>query len=369
MTATSGSYERSWLCPRPGDRARVIDMERRLRPVRNLAFGAMGLALIACGYWVGWWTLAPLALALGGFAFVGGGVENRPRPEYALAGAWCLSVGLIAVSVALSGGPLSPGLPWLAIPIVTLPARFRMQGVVAGFAVTTVALLAVSLGVNFQAVAGNPSSVIFTFAMLVAVTSLSVALMRSDVAHRSEAVIDPLTSMLNRNALSTRVAELEQQARVNRQPVAMIVADLDHFKAINDEHGHTVGDVVLRDVAYRIRAELRAYDLAYRLGGEEFLILLPGADAGQGAEIAERLREVVQGTSVGGLSVTVSLGVSASSDGLFDYEKVFTATDEALYMAKRAGRNCVRVMAPDEETPERGPGTTARLPQPVAVTG
>ncbi len=110
---------------------------------------------------------------------------------------------------------------------------------------------------------------IFAFALIVTVTCLSVAPMRSDVDHRSEAVIDPLTSMLNRNALASRVAELTQQARISRQPVAMIVADLDSFKAINDEHGHAVGDAVLRDVAYRIRAELRAYDLAYRLGGED----------------------------------------------------------------------------------------------------
>jgi diguanylate cyclase (GGDEF)-like protein len=346
MTPSGASYDPSWLCPEPGDRARVVDMEGRLRPVRNLAFGGLGLALIAGGHWVGWWTLAPLALAAGAFLFAGGRVDELPRPENAIAVAWCLSVVLIAVSVTLSGGPTSPGLPWLVIPITTLPARFRLRGVVAGFVLTSAALLIVTLGVNLQAVADNPTSLIFTFALIVAVTSLSVALMRSDVDHRSEAVIDPLTSMLNRNALSSRVAELTQQARVNRQPVAMILADVDRFKEINDAHGHAVGDAVLRELAYRIRAELRAYDLAYRLGGEEFLILLPGADVDDAAEIAERLRGVIEEACPCGLPITVSLGVSASDEKLFDYSAVFATTDEALYMAKDAGRNCVRVIGP-----------------------
>src|SRR5439155_1439688 len=176
MPASAGTYVPSWLCPEPGDRARVVDMERRLRPVRTFAFGGLAVALVAGGHWVGWWTLLPLALAAAGFLFVGRRVDERARPEDAIALAWCLSVILIAGSIALSGGPTSPGLPWLAIPIVTLPARFRMRGVIAGFGLTTVALLVVSLGVNFGAVADNPSAVIFTFALIVAVTSLSVAL-------------------------------------------------------------------------------------------------------------------------------------------------------------------------------------------------
>jgi diguanylate cyclase (GGDEF)-like protein len=295
------------------------------------------------------------------FVLMGRGVEDRPRPELGIAVAWAASVVLIAVSVGLSGGPESPGLPWLAIPIVTLPARFRLRGVVAGVALTIVALLAVTLGVNAGAVIDNPSNPIFSFALIMAVTSLSVALMRSDVDHRSDAVIDPLTNMLNRNALATRVAELTQQSRLSRQPVAMIVADVDRFKTINDERGHAVGDAVLRDLAYRIRAELRAYDLAYRLGGEEFLILLPGADAGAAEEIASRLRSVVQGAKLCGPSVTMSFGVGASGDGLFDYDEVFEAADRALYMAKHAGRNCVRVAGAD-------PRAAAQTP-PLAAVG
>jgi diguanylate cyclase (GGDEF)-like protein len=149
--------------------------------------------------------------------------------------------------------------------------------------------------------------------------------------------------MLNRNALASRVAELTQQSELSGEPVGLILADLDHFKQVNDSLGHAIGDSVLKDVAYVLRKELRAFDLAYRLGGEEFLILLPGADVEQTRALAEQLRGAVSARSVGGgVDVTLSLGVSASGrGGRFDYPLVFAAADAALYQAKRDGRNRV----------------------------
>jgi diguanylate cyclase (GGDEF)-like protein len=154
--------------------------------------------------------------------------------------------------------------------------------------------------------------------------------------------------MLNRKALSTRVAELAQQSLLTGESIGIIVGDLDHFKTINDTRGHSVGDVVLKDVAYRLRKQLRAFDLAYRLGGEEFLILLPGSDVEQSAQLAEQLRCAVAGEGVaGGLDVTMSFGVGASPRGRpFDYAEVFKAADAALYRAKRNGRD--RVCLSDE---------------------
>ena len=166
--------------------------------------------------------------------------------------------------------------------------------------------------------------------------------MRSDLEHRSEAAIDQLTGMLNRGALDARVAELEAQARRTPQPVALIVADLDHFKAINDELGHAVGDAVLAEVAERFRGELRAYDLAYRLGGEEFLVLLPGAGEREAAELAESLRRCVAIDPIRDVDVTVSFGVGAwDGRGTFDFRELFDRADRALYRAKQDGRDRV----------------------------
>src|SRR5204862_1211909 len=141
--------------------------------------------------------------------------------------------------------------------------------------------------------------------------------------------LDGLTGMLNRRSLTTRVVELEQQALLTRRPIGVVLADVDRFKTVNDEHGHRVGDAVLVDVAYTLRKELRAFDLAYRLGGEEFLILLPGSGLAQSAELAEQLRSSISQSRVaGGIGVTMSFGVGASLGGEpFDYGKVFKMAD------------------------------------------
>jgi diguanylate cyclase (GGDEF)-like protein len=338
----------SWLCETQADRERVLDMEERLKPLRARSFGVLALALLICGPWVGWWTLIPLAVAGIAFLLTDQGLQASPRPEYRLAVAWLSSELAIAVSVALTGGPRSPAVAWLVLPVVTLAARFNVRGVIAGSSVAAALILASSLGVDPAKVIASPQQVVFPLALLGAVALLSLALMRSDLQHRSASVIDPLTSMLNRNALGIRVDELRHQAQMVQQPIGLIVADLDHFKAVNDTHGHAVGDVVLRDVAYSLRKRLRAFDLSYRLGGEEFLVLLPGADAPQAALLAEELRETILAARHGGLPVTMSFGVSASQPSSFDYEHVFEAADQALYAAKAAGRNCVRVAgAPD----------------------
>ena len=331
----------SWLCPTEGDRERVLDMEPRLKPWRTAALAGIAIALAVGGPWVGWWTLVPLALVAVVFSAIDRRIESAPRPEYRLFLAWFLSETAIAAGVALSGGPKSPAVGWLALPIVTLGARFSKRGVAAGVALTSFLLVAATLGVNAAYVAHHPPAVVFPFALLTGTGLLSVALMESDRQHRNASVIDPLTSMLNRNALRTRVEELSHQARVIHQPIAVVVADVDGFKQINDAHGHLVGDTVLRDLAYQLRKRLRAFDLAYRLGGEEFVILLPGADAAQATGVAEDLRAAIADEPLSGLDVTMSFGVSASAPGSFDYEATFAEADQAMYEAKRLGRNRV----------------------------
>ena len=316
-------------------------MERRLKPVRSSAMGIIALALIISGPSLGWWTLAPLIVALAGFVYVDARLDRFRRPEYALAGAWMMAQAMIAMAVFISGGPESPAISWLVIPVVTLGARFDMRGVVSGVAFTAFLMLAVTVGHSPSAVLAEPYLAASPLCLLLAVAILSTALMRSDLDHRKESVLDNLTGMLNRRSLGGRVHELGEQAAITGDPIGVIVGDLDHFKTVNDTHGHQVGDAVLVDVAYSIRKELRAFDLAYRLGGEEFLVLLPGATAAEALELAGRLREAVEGNRAGGLDVTMSFGVSSSGGGAFDYDTIFAAADAALYRAKQNGRNRV----------------------------
>lgn len=333
----------NWLIANDHERERMLDMEVRLEPVRNLSFGIILFALVVCGQWLSWWALAPTIFALAFFGLADRRVKRTSRPEYWLFGAWIVSELMIAASAALTGGAHSPLLAGLAIPIVTLSARFPLRGVTAGVLVAVSFACLVAFGSDATAVLSSPPELIVPIAIIASIAVLSTALMRSDFQHRTDAVIDQLTGMLNRKALTTRAGELSQQSEVTGQPVGVIVGDIDHFKQFNDTFGHATGDAVLKDVSYLIRKQLRAFDLAYRLGGEEFLVLVPGSDTDQALLLAEKLREAIaESPLAGGHAVTMSFGVSASLDGhAFNYDSVFEQADAALYRSKSGGRNMV----------------------------
>jgi diguanylate cyclase (GGDEF)-like protein len=347
--------EGSWLCRDDTDRERLLDMERHLRPVRTvtmaLIIGASLVSTQVVDPSIFPVVLAGVVVASALFWLADAHMANFERPEYVMFAAWAGAELAIAACIVLTGGPDSPGLSWLAIPVVTLSSRFSMRGVLLGVSIALGLLAGSTLAVDAGAVADDPTLLSAPAILILSIAVLSIALMRSDVHHRGAAVIDPLTGMLNRKALTNRAAELAQQSQVSGQPVGLILGDLDHFKRVNDSLGHAAGDAVLTDVAYRLRKRLRAFDLAYRIGGEEFLVLLPGARLDEARAHAEELRHAIESETVGdGVEMTMSFGVSASSEGrAFSYEASFAAADLALYEAKRAGRNCVCIQS---EMPE-----------------
>ena len=326
----------------------MLDMDWRLRPVRLRTFAVLAGALLASAPWVGWWTIAPLLVAAAVFRLADTRVEGTTRPEFWMFAAWAASVTIIAVSLALTGSSAVSMLAMLSIPIVTLSARFSSRGILIGVLTVLGLTVAVALGTNADAVAQDPPLLIAPLAVVIAVAMLSTALMHSDVEHRNKAVLDQLTGLLNRSALEARANELEQQSTITGEPVALIVADLDGFKRVNDSHGHASGDSVLKEVAYLVRKRLRAFDLAYRLGGDEFLILVPGADLKVAETVAEDLHAAIGAEALGGgVQVAMSFGVSASRRGeTFDFDAIFRGADAALYEAKRCGGDRVLSDAP-----------------------
>lgn len=181
------------------------------------------------------------------------------------------------------------------------------------------------------------------------VLELQEGLLRAQEALRLEATRDHLTGLWNRRMISDHLdRELRRTAREHR-PLAVVMADLDHFKRVNDTHGHAAGDAVLREAAGRIRSATRDYDLIGRYGGEEFLLLLPGCDAASAGQVAERVRVEIAKTPVEigkvALTVSVSLGVAWTSDRPVDASALILAADEALYRAKAGGRDRVEVCA------------------------
>jgi diguanylate cyclase (GGDEF)-like protein len=337
----------TWLCPTAFDRERLVDMEAKIGPARALMFGCLGLGLLSGIPWFGWWILLPLAWVVVFYRLLTPWIARSPRPEYPIALSVVHAQVMLGIAVALTGGPQSPALPMLLLGVVTLPARFTGRGVIAGVVLTVVVILAATIGVDPSGYADDPTYVNAALATLGGLASVSYALMRSERQQRSDAILDPLTGLLNRKALMDRFAELGEQAALTDGWVSLVACDLDHFKAVNDEHGHERGDAVLKDAAYVIRRTLRSFELVYRMGGEEFLIVLPGADLADARLLAERVREAVAEASAGGLAVTVSAGVASAQGADVVFEPLFRRADEALYRAKSDGRNCVVALDAD----------------------
>ena len=336
-------------------RERLLDIEARLHRHRAPAFAILALALIASGPWIGWLWLIPLVPALGAPSACRRLMAASPRPERWAAAAWGVSPLMIAVSVALTSGPKAAAVCWFGLPAVTLGARFERRGVMIGIGYLLGLLLLSTVPVDPAAAAHRPDLLIFPVALVLAVTVFSAAIVQSDRHHRLEAVVDPLTGLLNRTALYQRFGELRQQAAMSAggTSIGFLVVDLDRFKLVNDEHGHATGDAVLERLAYVMRNSLRAFDLVYRLGGEEFVVVLPGADLHKAAEIGERLREAAESARPHGLTVTMSIGVAVADGRELDFDDLYERADTALYAAKAAGRN--RVCSWDE-TEVRGLG-------------
>jgi diguanylate cyclase (GGDEF)-like protein len=231
------------------------------------------------------------------------------------------------------------------------PVLIRATAALYALTATTFVLCALALALEGDMVlAGAPSNWAEEINAFVGIFSmsgsggLSLALNQSRLArrHRAAAMTDPLTGLLNRRALFDRFSAAPLPATT-----AVLLCDLDHFKQVNDKHGHAAGDDVLRQFAATVRKAVRAGDAAARLGGEEFAVVMPGTSASHAASIAERIRAEFAGhrleTLAGPLAATVSIGVAACEEDCESLEALLGRADAALYVAKRDGRNRVTV--------------------------
>lgn len=161
------------------------------------------------------------------------------------------------------------------------------------------------------------------------------------------AILDPLTDLHNRRYMTSHLKTLFEDASQRGKPLSILVLDIDHFKAVNDGYGHAAGDSVLREFASRLRRNIRGIDLACRLGGEEFVVVMPETDLTKAYLVGERLRQCIAaapfyaGETVGVLQVTASVGVAALEFADDTPELILRRADQALYCAKRDGRNRV----------------------------
>lgn len=174
---------------------------------------------------------------------------------------------------------------------------------------------------------------------------------RADLQRRNEelqysASHDTLTGLLNRRALAQLRTDPDAMARLNAGAYTLMVLDIDHFKQVNDRHGHLLGDRALRAVADAVHGAIRDDDVAVRFGGEEFLVVLPSTRLDRAMEVGERIRARVANAGLP-FALTVSIGIAAGEPGIDVPEAVFERADQALYRAKAGGRD--RIVADDTQ--------------------
>jgi diguanylate cyclase (GGDEF)-like protein len=167
----------------------------------------------------------------------------------------------------------------------------------------------------------------------------------------TQASVDPVTGLPNRRALDDRLAEEVERALRYKQPLSLCFIDLDHFKNVNDEHGHAAGDAALAQVGAILRRTARGIDFVGRFGGEEFVVLVPGTWSEDAATLGERLRRAVAESTfdLGGnrsVRLTISVGIAGLPEHASDGHALNGYADKALYAAKRAGRNQVVLFDP-----------------------
>ena len=291
-------------------------------------------------------------------------------PDPTLAGLWASALGEHAVSVADSvgdlvdrGGPLPPdaivlhedfagGTGMGAIveirsrvhsrhtPILFVPRRARLVQ----------PTLALDLGANDYILPPvRPDELCQRVSGLVRRNKIADRLRRSLRAELKSALTDSLTGLHNRRYALAHLARVLDRADRDGTPVALLMLDIDRFKEVNDRFGHQMGDAVLREASERIRNAVRSVDLVARVGGEEFLVVMPGASAADAARVADRIRRDVRGAARvlpldAGRDITLSAGIAvATGEAHVTSQDLIDRADRALYVSKDAGRDRVSV--------------------------
>jgi diguanylate cyclase (GGDEF)-like protein len=199
----------------------------------------------------------------------------------------------------------------------------------------------------------------FFHTMVLAVLLVAMSKERLELEQRTKAQTDPLTGALNRRAFMSRGRRLVLRHQKKHEPLCLLFIDLDHFKLLNDRHGHSSGDDVLIRFVAVVHDNIRPTDFLFRMGGEEFCCLLPYTRTHEALGVAERIRRQLEATTVNAagtpIKVTVSLGVSSTEAFGYDVDTLVRRADMAVYAAKRQGRNRIVVATVDDPAEIRAP--------------
>ena len=356
--AVDAAARRSWLCPTDADLQRYYEALPAINRARRQVIAVLLPVSATLTPWIG----VPNIVLILVIVVVGLATDRLAvRWSTTVVVGVVISAGFqtsLSIGVALTGGVHSPYLVWLVVPVTMLAARYRPAVVIAS---VCVALGLAAVACAAAEVAGTardfPTYVLglTTAALMGALVAIVLNLQSAELESRRAATTDPLTGVRNRKDLDSQVRLVAARTQRSGGALSVMLLDLDHFKAVNDKHGHATGDEVLRQVTALLTGCLRPDDLVFRVGGEEFLVVLPLTDAEQAVAVAERVRTSVSRRPVAGLRVTVSIGVAAWAESHYlDPLVLQRRADAAMYEAKSSGRDRVVVWHEPEPVVDQG---------------
>ena len=287
-----------------------------------------------------WTALIVDAALIVGFLALGSYVYSTRKVRFASLSLAILVVGGVLATVYLNG---PAQILWAFPALVGVFYLVPLREAIACALIMLVGLLPPMLAAN------DPYTTALALITIVVTSLLAVAFSMITNRQRAEllklATKDPLTGVGNRRALDAKLHDVVNTHQRTGAPASVLMLDLDHFKSVNDFLGHAAGDEILKNVTEIINLRIRVTDSLYRIGGEEFVVVLEGADLQHAAHLAEQLRTLVEANElVANHSVTISLGVAELKKSESPYDWLHRA-DEAMYRAKDAGRNSTSVSA------------------------
>ena len=321
---------------------RVIEMWTRVLSGFTPIYATFCLLVLTSTPFYGWFVAVPIGLDVAKGAVAHKIASRGYRVEKVYIYNQYVGVSLIGATIFLSGGVGSPFFPFLAAFAGLFPILFTKSRARRSFGFLLVMAVVASLG---PAQASDVEAFFRLGTIICLILALRVFgtdLLNSGLRYRTESLVDELTGLSNRRAFDAELETVGNLLAERPRSAALVIGDIDHFKNVNDLHGHPTGDAVLRGIAAELASAFRTDDIAFRIGGEEFAFIISGVAPDRAEGMAETLRDRIRSIHPAGLDVSMSFGVAMHTAGETNRAWLDRA-DKALYEAKRAGRDRVEM--------------------------
>lgn len=322
--------------------ARVIQTWTRVLSGFTPIYVVFCLLVLASAPSYGWWVAVLIGLDVAKGAIAHTIASNGYRVEMVYNCNQFVGVVLIGATVFASGGVGSPFLPFLAAFAGLFPILFEKSRALMSFGFLITVTVVASLGPEQVADYEGLFRIGTMVCLILALWVFGADLLNSGLEYRAESLIDELTGLRNRRSFDAGLEAIGESLVEQPGSAALIICDIDHFKNVNDTHGHSTGDRVLREIGAALDGAFRSEDTAFRIGGEEFAFIVNGVAPFRAEGMANTLRGKIRSLQPAGLQISMSFGVAMHTEGETNQAWLDRA-DDALYEAKHAGRNRVEV--------------------------